>query len=210
MKGDDLLSDFKEIEKEKYTKTLEKLKRMLSNQASYNEKQWQVEILQIMLLLFPKYIRVFSEVKIIDVYSEKDRRLDYLLIDSNGNTDIIEIKRPFDECILSTSTYRDNYIPMRELSGAVMQVEKYIFWLNKWGRQGEKTLSEKYRDYLPDDFLIKIINPNGIIIMGRESNLSSVQKDDFQVIKRKFRNIIDIITYDDLIKRLELLIQKFV
>jgi hypothetical protein len=30
--------------------------------------------------------------------------------------------------------YRNNHIPLRELSGAVMQIEKYIYYLNRWGK----------------------------------------------------------------------------
>ena len=81
------------------------------------------------------YIFVFDEVKIKDTYSGKDRKLDYMLVDSAGNTDIIEIKKPFSKAIVSQSLYRDNHIPIRDLSGTVMQIEKYIFYLNKWGKK---------------------------------------------------------------------------
>ena len=50
---------------------------------------------------------------------------------------------------------------------------------------------------------IKITNPSGLIIMGRDNNLTAIQKQDFEVIKRKYKNVIDIITYDDLISRLK-------
>lgn len=39
--------------------------------------------------------------------------------------------------------------------------------------------------------------------MGRENKLSKEQKADFEVIKRKYRNVADIITYDNLIFRIE-------
>jgi hypothetical protein len=35
--------------------------------------------------------------------------------------------------------------------------------------------------------------------MGRTVGLSEEQIQDFEVIKRKYKNVIDIITYDDLI-----------
>ena len=63
-------------------------------------------------------------------------------------------------------------------------------------------MTEKYKDKLPNNLKINITNPKGIIIMGREHNLSPNQIGDFEVIKRKYNNIIDIMTYDDLIKRL--------
>ena len=104
--------------------------------------------------------------------------------------------------------YRDNYIPLRELSGTVMQIEKYVFYLNKWGQEGEEHLTQKYKAELPTDFSIKITNPGGIVIMGRDSNLTQPQRQDFEVVKRKYKNIIDIITYDDLLRRLDFIVRQ--
>lgn len=207
--GQNLSDIFRESELWKFEAILGKLKNMLETENSYNEHQWQKEILQIILLLYPKYLYVFDGVPIMDTYSDKNRELDFLLVDSSGNADIIEIKRPFDNCIISHNVYRDNYIPVKELSGTVMQIEKYIFYLNKWGKKGEDELTKRYKEKLPGDFRVMITNPKGIIIMGRENNLTIPQKKDFEIIKRKYSNIIDIITYDDLIKRLEVTIEKF-
>lgn len=208
-KGINLLEQFKEGELIKYETILQKLEDMLKSEVSYTEKQWQKEILQVILLLYPKYILAFEEVTVRDTYNNKNKRLDFLLVDSSGNVDIIEIKKPFDTCILTYQNYRGNFIPLRELSGTIMQIEKYIFYLNKWGKKGEDILTEKYKEELPDNFKIKITNPSGIIIMGRDNNLSSVQKEDFEVIRRKYNNIIDIITYDDLLRRLKFIVEQF-
>ncbi len=207
--AENILGLFSNQEYEKYILVLKKLRDMLKNEINYTEKQWQRMILDIIQLIYPKYIRVFEEVKIKDVYNRKNKRLDYMLVDSNGNVDIIEIKKPFGQSIVSQSKYRDNHIPLRELSGSVMQLEKYIFYLNKWGRQGENVLTEMYKNHLPKNFNIRIVNPGGIIIMGRENTLTKVQIEDFEVIKRKYKNVIDIITYDELVLRLEHIIHKF-
>lgn len=208
LKGNSLKNIFRDSELNKYIIIREKLKNMLSNEIKYNEKQWQSEILEILLLIFPKYILVFEEVKVRDTYNNKDRKLDYLLIDSGGNVDIVEIKKPFDNSIVTKTQYRDNYIPMRELSGTVMQIEKYIFYLNKWGRDGENWLTKKYKNEIPENFQIHITNPSAIIIMGREVGLSKEQLQDFEVIKRKYKNVVDIITYDDLLNRLNYIIEQ--
>lgn len=201
-KGADLTKIFKEVELIKHETILEKLNRMLADENNYSENQWQKEILQIILLLYPKYISVFTEVP-VNADDIKEKYLDYLLVDSNGHTDIIEIKKPFENSIMTKGLYRDNYIPLRELSGTVMQIEKYIYFLNRWSIKGEKFLTEKYKENLPDNFKIKITNPSGIIIMGRENNLSFEQKQDFEVVKRKYKNLIDIITYDNILERLK-------
>lgn len=207
IQGEILRDDFKKVDLYKYESILKKLQNMLKNENSYNEKQWQNEILDIILLLYPKYILVFREALVRDTYKNKNRRIDYLLVDANGNVDIIEIKRPANNRIITEGVYRDNHIPHRELSGTVMQIEKYIFHLNKWGRAGEDKLTNEYKADIPKDFKIKIINPNAMIIMGRDELLSKAQRDDFEVVKRKYKNIIDIITYDDLIRRLETIIK---
>jgi len=208
-KGDDIQAIVADAEVAKYKILLEKLNSMLNDEISYSEAQWQDEILQIILLLYPKYIHVFKESLVRDIYNNKDRKVDFLLVDSTGNIDIIEIKKPFDKCIVTQGTYRDNYIPLRELSGTVMQIEKYIFYLKKWGKKGEEKLTNNYQNDVSEDFTIKITNPSGIIIMGREIGFSSEQRQDFEVIKRQYKNVIDIITYDDLIGRLNFIISKW-
>jgi len=207
--GENLHDKFADFEVYKYQSLLDKLTSMLNDEVSYSENQWQEEILQIVLLLYPKYIHVFKEAPVRDTYNNKNRSVDFLLVDSTGNTDIIEIKKPFDQCIVTKRMYRDNYIPLRELSGTVMQIEKYIYYLNKWGKKGEEKLTEYYKDDLANGFEIKVTNPSGIIIMGREKGFSTAQRQDFEVIKRKYMNIIDIITYDDLIERLKFTIERW-
>jgi len=187
---------------------------MLDNSDSYSENDWQDKILEIILLLYPKYIKCFSEVRINDYYSNPTRtttrRIDLMLVDSIGNIDVIEIKKPFEFCVITKNTYRDNFTPMKELSGTIMQVEKYLFHLNKWGVNGEKALTLKYQSQLPNELTIKVTNPKGLIIIGRDHNLTESQRFDFEIIKRKYSNIMDIITYDDLLKRLENIINRFI
>jgi hypothetical protein len=76
-----------------------------------------------------------------------------------------------------------------------MQIEKYIYYLNKWGRKGEEKLTKHYKNDMADGFKIRITNPSGIIIMGRNKGMTIAQQQDFEVIKRKYKNVIDIITY---------------
>lgn len=200
-KGKNLIKKFQEYETTKFQFLLSKLEGMLNDVNSYNEDSWQNEILQIILLLYPKYILSFKSV-FVKADIGKKKFLDFMLVDSNGNIDVIEIKQPFEDSIMTRGVYRDNFIPKRELSGTVMQLEKYIFYLNRWGESGEKAITKKLKERLPENFDIKITNPKGFIIMGRDNNLSHQQKEDFEVIKRKYSNVLDIITYDDLLQRL--------
>lgn len=186
---DNFLELFSDFEIQKLQTILERLETMLKSEEKYSEAIWQEKILKILLLLFPKYIAVFKEVRFKDIYSDKTRRLDYVLVDYLGHIDIIEIKKLKDANLVSKGVYR---------------IEKYIYYLNKWGIKGEKELTKKYKDEVPSDMEIKITNPNGMIIMGRETDLTLMQLRDLEIIKRKYKNVIDIITYDDLIKRIKI------
>lgn len=132
--------------------------------------------------------------------------IDIALVDANGNLDVKEIKKPFDDRILRRGLYRGNSVPTSELSGGIMQAEKYIFHLSRWGIRGEDTLTKQYSHELLSGMKIRISNPKAIIMVGRDqidgSSMTEAQLLDFEIIKRKYANMMDIITYDDLLRRL--------
>lgn len=196
-----------EYESKKFEYVRDELRTMLKCAEGYSEKNWQKLIVGFLLLIFPKYVAVLENLQVKDFYSDpakvKNRKIDLTLVDADGTIDILEIKKPFANCLISPNKYRDNYIPRKELSGTVMQAEKYIFHLNKWGREGELNILKMRKKELPADFDIKITNPRAIIILGRDVDFANDQKFDFEIIKRKYANITDIMTYDDLLRRLD-------
>lgn len=203
-KPKDLAAPFRALEIKKYEFLHAQLKAMLKDDAGIPERQWQAQILDIVRLLNPKYIAAFTSVTIKDSLTGGHRQLDIMLVDVNGHVDVIEIKKPFKARIVTTTRYRDNHVPHRELVGTAMQLEKYLFHLARWGETGEKKLTEQYSSQLPGDMRIRIVNPCGIIIMGRDNDLDDdQQKADFEVYRRQSKNIVDVITYDDLLRRLE-------
>lgn len=197
---------FKESERIKYEIILERLQDMIGKSNNYSEAERQNEILNIILILYPKYICAFEKVRIKAQWNRK-KEIDILLVDFNGHIDIIEIKKP--KTIITKTKYRNNHIPLKELSGTIMQIEKYIYHLNRRGERGEEKLTDKYKKEIPKGLKIKITNPCGIIISWKEDTLSQEQKGDFEVIKRKYKNIVDIVSYDDLIRRLKNIIEQF-
>jgi Domain of unknown function (DUF4263) len=204
------LSALKRLEIEKYVLIRDLIDDALKTKKNWSESDWQQLMLSFLLLLFPKYIKVLEKVTIHDYYSDPtkktDRYIDIALVDANGNLDIIEVKKPFDDKILRKSLYRGNSTPTSELSGSIMQAEKYLFHLSKWGVKGENILNAKYSNQLPTGMKIRVSNPKAIIIVGRDqiggANMTGSQLLDFEVIKRKYANMMDIITYDDLLRRL--------
>ena len=194
-----------EQELQKFVFLRQQLLRMLST-PDCSEGEWQSKILEFILLLFPRYIHVLDNVEIKErasSHKDKSRFFDLVLVDADGHIDLIEIKKPFDEGVLRKGKYRDNYIPARELTGAIMQAEKYIFYLQKGGYKCEAELNGKYGGELPSGLQIKVVNPKAMVIVGRSDKFDDQQRLDFEIIRRKYANVIDIMTYDDLLLRLD-------
>jgi len=197
-----IVSNF-ELQKFEYVHA--ELESMLKQVDAYSEKDWQAKILGLLLFVFPKYVAVLENVHIKDFYTNAskttDRYIDLMLVDANGNIDIIEVKKPFPNAMVSRSTYRDSHTPKKELAGSVMQAEKYLFHLSKWGHAGEKEIYNKRKSELQTWIELKITNPKAMILLGRDNDFVGQQRFDFEIIRRKYANMLDIMTYDDLLRR---------
>ena len=197
-----IVSNF-EVQKFEYVHA--ELESMLRQVDGFSEKDWQTKILDLLLFVFPKYVAILENVHIKDFYSTvgkaTDRYIDLMLVDANGNIDIIEVKKPFSNALLSRHPYRDSHTPRKELVGSVMQAEKYLFHLSKWGHAGEQEIYNKRQGELPAGIELKITNPKAMILLGRDNDFSGNQRFDFEIIRRKYANMLDIMTYDDLLRR---------
>lgn len=189
------------IELAQFSIALEQLQTMLSQPEGITEAHWQKKTQDILQILYPKYILCTREVsfKGIDGY---DKRPDFMLVDANGFVDILEIKKPDVQILTKQASYRNNYVPVREFAGAIQQIEKYIFCLTSI-EKSQKEVLKKLEDILPQNITPEIVNPQGILILGRSKHFNAQQKRDFELIKRQYKNIADIMTYDDLEKRLK-------
>lgn len=203
---------FDSYELNKYMFLCDLLEKMLKNEALY-ETEWEKLILRFVLLLYPQYIKVKRQLVIHERMTEAEkatkRQIDLALFDAEGHIDLIEIKRPSVGTIFRSGLDHDNNIPSLALSKTVMQIEKYILYLQKGGYELENELNKKYSDLLPNGTTIKIINPRGLIVFGRSNSLSNDQILDFEVFRRKFAHIADILTYDDLLLRFKNILSKF-
>lgn len=185
---------------EMYKKAYDELELMLEDSMSYSEKEWQRRIYEIICVLYPKYIARFREIE-VGTDGRHMKTPDFILVDSAGFVDILEIKKPDGIKVVSTTEYRNNYVASRDLEGAIVQIEKYIYILNHEGEARVKKIQDKVRNHLPSNFRLKVVNPQGILLLGRSNNLTDEQLFDFEIIKRQHKNIVDIMTYDDLLKR---------
>lgn len=188
------------IELAQFSTALNLLEEMLSQSEGINESVWQDKIQEILQLLYPKYILCTREItfKGVDGY---DKRPDFLLVDTNGFVDILEIKKPDVQVLTKQASYRNNYVPVKEFAGAIQQIEKYIFCLTSL-EKSQKEVLERLSVLLPNGIKPEVVNPQGILLLGRSWNFNAQQKRDFELIKRQYKNIADIMTYDDLVQRL--------
>lgn len=185
-----------QIELEQFTVAYQELMDMLNRFEAIDEKQWQEKIHNILQLLYPKYICCAREIKFYG--GKKDKQPDFLLVDANGFVDILEIKKAD---IRMLTQYRNNYVATREISGAIQQIEKYIFCLNS-SNEAQKDVTKKLTELLPDGIEVKFVNPQGILLAGRSNEFNCEQQKDFELIKRQYKHVADIMTYDDLAQRL--------
>jgi len=192
------LSDYNvQIELEQFTVAYHELKNMLDRYEAIDEKKWQEKTHNILQLLYPKYICCAREIKFYGG-GKNDKQPDFLLVDANGFVDILEIKKAD---VRMLTQYRNNYVASREVSGAIQQIEKYIFCLNS-SDKAKQDVSDRLDEMLPNGLNVQVVNPQGILLVGRSNEFNEEQKKDFELIKRQYKHVADIMTYDDLLFRL--------
>lgn len=204
-------TDVEELEIGKFTYVRNRLSEMLEDPDAYLEREWQSEVARLFCLVFPKYIAALESVVIRERFSREGRatrrEIDMVLVDSAGMVDILEIKKPFESCLMSRSLYRDNHVPKRELSGSIMQCEKYLYYLSQGGEVTERAVQCRLDEELQSGPKVRIVNPQAYILAGRDERMSDDGRFDFEFTRRAHKGIVDIITYDDLLRRLDVIIE---
>lgn len=189
---------------ERYELILASLKKNLNKSEEFSEADWKQYIAEIILLLFPKYINYHKEAYVKLTKSRKKREfIDFILVKDNGAVDVLEVKKPDCNSIISNATDHGNYYSTKTLSTVVMQTEKYVYNLNRNIESTENSFDFKYSKEYPGNFKFRIMNPKGLIIIGQADKYSKEQLEDLEIIRRMYSNIIEIITYDDMINMLE-------
>lgn len=205
-KNKNIKSDYEEdkykirIQIEQFTIALDELNMLLDSSEGIKEALWQQRICDILRLIYPQYILCAREISFKGI-DEYDKKPDFVLVDSNGFIDILEIKKPEARILTAQASYRNNYVPVRDFSGSVQQIEKYLFCLNS-NNESKEMVYKQLIPQIPADIELQVLNPRGLLLLGRSSGFNSQQKRDFELIKRQFKNIADIMTYDDLMFRI--------
>lgn len=204
-----LTQTLREQEKQKFLYAKEQLEKALDdyNKGKFiHEDVFSKYVAEFFCLLNPKYIMVSTKLKIIDYTKARAScQADLVLIDCEGNIDLIEVKSPKYSNLFRKRPYRSHYVACGELSGAINQLEQYLKSLTKMS-------SEEIADNNSDlqkklgNVTLKAVHPKGYIIFGRDEesfmgeNIEQ-KKCDYEIIRNTYRDVVDVITFDELIRR---------
>jgi len=113
------------------------------------------------------------------------------LFDIYGFVDIYEIKTPGTP-LLKYDRAHDNYYWSTEISEALAQLEKYIYWASDNRTELQDVIKKE------KNIEVRIIKPRGVLIIGSSDQLANEkERDDFKILRSSLKNI-DIILYDEI------------
>lgn len=155
------------------------------------EKPWQDYIKNNIVFLHDTYIEKIEHLNVsIDV-----RLPDFCLLNYENYLDVLEIKTPKTELLLSDESHK-NYYWSAEMSKAISQVENYLEAINKHADRISTILRDKNLE-------VRVIKPRGLILAGSAALLKTKKsRDNFRLLSEGLKNI-QILTYDDLTQRVQ-------
>ena len=202
-------------EKVKYIYAKDQLLKSLERSAAgefIHEDEFSKLIAQIFCFLNPKYVKIQTKLNISDYTGARANcQADLSLIDCEGNIDLIEVKSPQAyPNLFRKKLYRNHYVPSGELSGAINQLEQYLKCLTKMTAEEIANKNPALQNEM-GEIKLKAVHPKGYIIFGRDAasfNGDNVNQKrlDFELIKNTYKDVVDIITFDELVKRFERII----
>ncbi|MEX1378420.1 MAG: Shedu immune nuclease family protein [Eubacteriales bacterium] len=122
---------------------------------------------------------------------------DFLYKYGENNCGIVEIKTPLSRLIDKTSYRSGVYAPSKDLLGSIVQIktQRDSFMKEYYAIKGKST---------EDCIYYEGYEPSCYIITGDNSNFDKDEKRSFELFRRELRDI-NIITYNELIHKLELI-----
>lgn len=202
-------------EKVKFIYAKDQLLKSLERSAAgefIHEDEFSKLIAQIFCFLNPKYVKIHTKLNISDYTGARANcQADLSLIDCEGNIDLIEVKSPqaYPNLFLKRQ-YRNHYVPSGELSGAINQLEQYLKCLTKMTTEEISNKNPALQNEM-GEIKLKAVHPKGYIIFGRDAasfngdNINQ-KKLDFELIKNTYKDVVDIITFDELVQRFDRII----
>jgi hypothetical protein len=181
----------KAVEIDSLKRLADEFRTELGNQ--HPESWWQNYIQARILIMQQGYIRPIEK---MNVTIGNTKYPDFALVTHDNYLDILEIKKP-DTPILKADPSRGNYHWGVEISRAIIQVENYLEHIANHAAQVRSFIKDTY------DLELKVVRPRGFILGGNSAEFSSQkQRDDFRLLSHGLKNVM-VITYDELLIRLE-------
>lgn len=181
----------KAVEIDSLRSLAEEFRTELSNQ--HAESWWQNYIQARILIMQQGYIRPIEK---MNVAIGNTKFPDFALVTHDNYLDILEIKKP-DTPILKADASRGNYHWDIEISRAIIQVENYLEHITNHAAQVRSFIKDSY------GLELKVVRPRGFILAGNSGEFSlQKQRDDFRLLSHGLKNVM-VITYDELLTRLE-------
>lgn len=180
--------------------------------AKWNEHSYQELLLEIFPFIFPQYTHFIREYHFsIDHNSMKKEDIpDFLAATANFSLDILEIKTPYFN-LFNKTRYRSNYVFSHEVQGLITQTQKYIYNLERNAIREEANITKCFREKANfSGGSLHIRSPKAIVVIGRTpvNDLNEEVIRDLEVSKRKYQDIADFLTYDDVLKRMGQIINR--
>jgi hypothetical protein len=175
-------------------RTLQALAADLEREMSrtHAESWWQTYIKANILLMQQGYIKAIEK---LNVAIGITKFPDFCLVTHDNYIDILEIKKP-DTPTLKLDNSRGNYYWDAELAKAISQTENYIEQVSSKAAEVRSYLLDRER------IDIKAVRPRGIILAGDARSFEDQkQRDDFRLLSQGIKSI-TVITYDELLARL--------
>lgn len=175
-----------------------------ANRENKDEELWQITFAQNTYVLSQVFAApvVFIEDKAYVGGMQLDRKearlVDYLYaMESSREAVLVEIKSPVTK--LLGSKYRGVYRPSGELTGAIVQVRDYRAQLVAH----LQTLGEKARNEITP------LDPRCVVIVGDGAQLTTPgRRRSFELFRSSLKDV-EVVTYDELYRKLEVLAQLF-
>ncbi len=186
---------------------IEVIRKWHSNKENNNEEFWQV--------IFNENPYILSQIFSVPVIFIKDKAyvggmnidgqnakfVDYLFAsESSNDAMLVEIKTPETQLVAKTNYRKGIYNPTKDLSGSILQALNYRRELTK-NLQSIATETEHK---------IEMFNPRCIVIIGNaEKELKNeLKRKSFELFRTNLKDV-EIITFDELFRKAEILASLF-
>lgn len=197
----ELFSLHSEIERITLSGMIDKFEIMLQNDLS--EPKWQLffeDNTFVLTMLFARPVHLLHKqfhARPSNINGLGDQIGDFLFGETSRALAIVEIKKPTTELVKSGAPYRNNvYAPHYEISGAITQVLTQKSSLqNEWFRHAhyDKSLSNYSSDVIK------------CIVLAGKKPANEDKLNSFNLFRNSCKDV-DIITYDELLEKLKILL----